>query len=144
MSVAGNRRSGRSQSIGTLLENLVEHCQSHAISEKGLREIIGLHGDHSIVNDYQFFHLACRNEAATERILRYLLRYFPNAARYADAHAFIPLHRLCENKNATLNMVQLLIDAFRTVSVKKILKGACLFMNSVATKTWMKKTGWKY
>jgi ankyrin repeat protein len=115
MNVAGNRSS---QSIGALLENLDELCQSESISEKGLREIIGLHGyapnnDPSIF-DYLFFHEACWNEKVTERILRYLIKNFPRASRsrsIIEDTRVTPLHCICLNKNVTLGMVQLLVYA---------------------------------
>jgi hypothetical protein len=79
-----------------------------------LRAIIEQHGvapnidiaDPSI--DYAFG--ACLiNERVTEGILRCLLEYFPNADYLAGQ---LPLHIALGNKNVTLGMVQLLIDAF--------------------------------
>ncbi len=113
MSVAVNRSR---QSVGALLENLVELCRSHALSKKGLREIIGLHGyapnnDQSIFN-YQFFHAACDNEGLTEGILRYLIKYFPRASSSIEEYTRdTSLHIICLNKNVTLGMVRLLVDS---------------------------------
>ena len=81
------------------------------------------HHDHH-VNDCAFFVRACMNEKVTERIIRYLLECFPAAASatYNDGWAtrnrqccghlgYLPLHSVCGNKNVTLNIVQLLIEA---------------------------------
>ncbi len=109
------RENSSRQPVGALLKGIAAFCGSVSLSEDGLRGIIeGLefatnNNDPGI--DYKFFHEACRNERVTEAILRYLLHYFPNAAKCIDANGFIPLHRVCENKNVTLDMVQLLIDA---------------------------------
>ena len=114
MSGKGNSSS---QSFGALLENLVEHCRSQSLSEKCLREIIGLHGyapnnDPSIFS-YRFFHEACNNERVTEGVLRYLIKYFPGASRSIEMEVVTtPLHCICCNKNVTLGMVHLLIDAY--------------------------------
>jgi ankyrin repeat protein len=103
--------SGTSQ----LLEELSEFCRSDSLSEDGLRGIIERHGIIALNNnitDYKFFHDACRNERLTDGILRYLLQYFPNAARAVGEEGRLPLQIACFNKNVTLNMVHLLIDAF--------------------------------
>jgi ankyrin repeat protein len=97
-----------------MFENLIEFCRSESLSEKGLREIIGLHDFNNDPNikSYRFFRSACHNERVTEGVLRYLLKYFPAAVRHTDSDENLPLHYLCNNKNVTLGMVQLLIDAF--------------------------------
>ena len=107
-------------SINTKLleEELLEFCGSDSLSLDGLRGIFERHGIATNNNDittYKFFHRACRNEGVTEGILRLLLEYFPNAARYTDEdyEGCLPLHLILGlNKNVTLGMVQLLIDAF--------------------------------
>ena len=67
------------QSFSALLENiLVEFCGSDSLSERGLREIIRLHGvapnNKNDIDNYEFFHKACVNERVTEGILLYLLK----------------------------------------------------------------------
>ncbi len=107
-------------SINTKLleEELLEFCGSVSLSLDGLQAIIEQHGvapNNNDIDNYYFFHRACRNERVTEGILRYLLEYFPNAIRYTDEdhEGFLPLHYICLlNKNVTLGMVELLIDAF--------------------------------
>jgi ankyrin repeat protein len=107
-----------------LLE-LSKLCHSESLSEDSLRAIFERHGCAQNNNNdpninYIFYREACRNEKVTEGILRCLLEYFPNAARYADgnlaayagAAGRLPLHIICFNKNVTLGMVNLLIDAF--------------------------------
>ncbi len=100
-------------------DELTSFCQSDSLSEDGLCEIIiEKHGiiapknNDANINNYEFFHEACRNERSTEGILRYLLDNFPNAVRDDDEEGLLPLHIICSNKNVTLGMVQLLIDAF--------------------------------
>src|SRR6056300_387363 len=104
--------SGTSQ----LLEELSEFCRSDSLSEGGLRGIIERHGIIALNNnitDYKFFHEACYNERLTEGIIRYLLDYFPNAARAVYGDGRLPLHNMLgNNKNITLGTVQLIIDAF--------------------------------
>src|SRR5210317_1634276 len=95
MSEEGN--SSSQSSFDELLENLVEICRSQSLSEKCLREIIGLHGyapnkDPSIFS-YRFFHEACNNERVTEGVLRYLIKYFPGASRSIEMEVVTtPLH----------------------------------------------------
>jgi hypothetical protein len=137
--MSGDGNNDRSQSIGDLLKNLVELCRSESLSEKGLREIIGVHGfggaphnhnDPNNINNYPFFfHEACYNERVTEGILRCLLEYFPNAVRFADKRGRLPLHYICHNKHVTLSMVQLLIDAFPD-SLSHEDNGGCMPLHS--------------
>ena len=63
--------------------------------------------------------MACGNERVTEGIIRYLLHNFPDASTFINRNwvdfyngHYTALHFMCQNKNATLNMVQLLLDAF--------------------------------
>ncbi len=101
-----------SQSTDILVGELVKFCLSDSLSEDGLREIIERHKNNLNIDDYEFFLEACYNELVTEGILRYLLEYFPNAVSATDEDdGATPLDRLCHNKNATLRMVQFLIDA---------------------------------
>jgi ankyrin repeat protein len=120
------RGNNTNQSVCALLKELTEFCQSDLLSEDGLHEIIERHGcapnnDDPNIN-YEFFHEACRNEKVTEGILRCLLEYFPNAAKNTDGCVFngeenvggcTPLHIICrDNSHVTLNIVELLIDAY--------------------------------
>ena len=122
MSGEGNTSS---QSVNALLGELYEFCRSESLSEDALLEIIERHGCAPNNNDpdirYEFFHEACYNVRVTEGILRILLKYFPTAARfvYEDGGELplhyrgnMPLHTISINRNVTLGMVQLLIDAF--------------------------------
>ena len=61
------------------------------------------------IRKYGFFREACDNERVTEGIIRYLLEYFPNAARATAARG--ALHCACENKNVTKVIIEILIDA---------------------------------
>src|SRR5210317_1878481 len=114
-----SRRDGNSssQSVGALLKELSQCCRSSgSLSKDGVREIIERHNcannNDQNIDYYQFFRRACRNERVTEGILRYLLEYFPYAARHASERGQLPLHFICHHKNVTLGLVQLLIDAF--------------------------------
>ena len=89
-------------------------CQSHSLSEEGLRGIFESHKltpNNHHVSDYQFFREACRNVRVTEGIIRYLLEYFPDAASAANLYGQLPLHFALCNTNMTLNIIKLLIDA---------------------------------
>ena len=96
-----------------LSKELAELCESELLSNEGLREIIERYGlnDTRHVSDYAFFIAACWNEKFNEGIIRFLLDYFPAAASATDVDGWSPLHYVCRNKNVTLNIVQLLIDA---------------------------------
>jgi ankyrin repeat protein len=115
MSGEGNTSS---HSVDALLAKLEEFCRSESISEDGLRGIIEQHGC-APNNDpdirYDFFDEACQNNEVTEGILLILLEYFPNAALQhlsaTDGFRWLPLHDIFDNRNVTLGMVQLLIDA---------------------------------
>eukprot|EP00573_Skeletonema_grethae_P003684 CAMPEP_0201692678 /NCGR_PEP_ID=MMETSP0578-20130828/5500_1 /ASSEMBLY_ACC=CAM_ASM_000663 /TAXON_ID=267565 /ORGANISM="Skeletonema grethea, Strain CCMP 1804" /LENGTH=538 /DNA_ID=CAMNT_0048178089 /DNA_START=108 /DNA_END=1724 /DNA_ORIENTATION=+ len=98
-----------------LSDELFECCKSD-ISEDGLREIIiqrhQLMPNSHVVDDYQFFRIACQNEGITEGIIQCLLEYFPDAASATDdVCEQVALHYTCGNKNATVGIIQLLIDA---------------------------------
>ena len=109
--------SGSHGFIDALLrKELADFCRSESLSEDGLREIFEEHRctpNNHVDFNYEFFLWACHNDLVTEGILRYLLEYFPDAAGATSAEGSLltPLHTVCYNKNATLGMVQLLIDA---------------------------------
>ena len=104
-----------------LSTELLEFCRSESLSGDGLQEIFERHGctpNHPGIDNYDFFHLACWNEKVTEEILRCLLEYFSDAAgaihegeTILQGQGETPLHVICHNQNATLGIVQLLIDA---------------------------------
>ena len=112
--------SGR-QSTDALINELGRVCRSeltlsHIFPENRLREILERYGcapnNNLNIDRYTFFFLACENELMTEGILRCLLEYFPNAASDTHSSGVMPLHVMCCcNKNVTLGMVQLLIEA---------------------------------
>ena len=102
--------------LESLLDNLLECCESETLSEDALREIIDRHeltsDDTPItLSDYEFFLDACDNERVTEGIIQCLLEYFPNAAGATDEEEWSPLHWACWNKNVTLGIIQLLVEA---------------------------------
>ncbi len=108
-----------------LMRKLSEYCDlsgpSPFFSEAGLRELFERHGfvpntdfdynAHMLAGD-EFFHNACLNERVSEGLLQCLLEYFPGAAIIrSTSSGETPLHYLCQNKNVTLGMVKLLINA---------------------------------
>ena len=100
-------------STDALRAELSKFCRSESLSKDGLKDIIESYGctpNHPGIDNYDFFHLACKNKKVKEAILRYLLDYFPDAGS-AIHEDETPLHVICRNQNATLGMVQLLIDA---------------------------------
>ncbi len=95
-----------------LLKELEALCKSALLSVDCLRERIERHhGNNHHVENYDFFLWACRNERLTEGIIRCLLEHFPDAASYSCRKGSTPLHYICFNKNVTLGMVQLIIEA---------------------------------
>eukprot|EP00984_Skeletonema_dohrnii_P030956 scaffold22890_cov109-Skeletonema_dohrnii-CCMP3373.AAC.3 len=149
MSDTGNNSS---QSAGSMLsDELLDLCKSDSLSEEGLREIFELHqnqlklapnNDNQHVSDYDFFFAACCNERVTERIIKYLLEYFPAAASAADDKGQLPLHVACGyNKNVTVNIIQLLIDAapdsVRSVNKCTFKHPYSLHSNRVINEGWM-------
>eukprot|EP00984_Skeletonema_dohrnii_P029488 scaffold20159_cov72-Skeletonema_dohrnii-CCMP3373.AAC.1 len=111
MSDTGSDSSQSAESI--LATELYDLCSSDSLSIEGLRESIEQHGltPKVVVSDYDFFLEACNNERVNERIIQYLLEYFPAAAMTTDETEASPLYFVCGNKNVTLSMVQHLIDA---------------------------------
>ncbi len=112
MNASGN--NGR-QSAAVLSEELKAYFQSD-FSGNFLREIIQRHGllaqNNHVVSDFRFFLAACRNERVTEGIIQCLLEYFPVAAMATDEDdGWTPLHCACSNKNVTINIIRILIDA---------------------------------
>ena len=100
-------------------KELLGFCQSEALSEEGLREIIDRHGstlNHTLTarKCNKVFRAACRNERVTEGIIRCLIEYFPGGASYIHENGSTPLHRACHNPNVTFNIIRLLIDGAPT------------------------------
>ncbi len=103
-----------------IFKELVRCCQSDSLSENSLRKILDTYNNLDLnLTRYEFFIVACNNELVTEEILRCLLEYFPDAAgatmqRSTEGSPVLtPLYTiLLFNKNVTLGMVQLLIDAY--------------------------------
>ena len=119
LSEEGSNNSGDSAASevfgSNLLELLFDHCRSESLSEESLRELLDLHGltpNNHNVDDYDFFMAACDNKRVTEGIIRYLLEYFPDAARSTDdENGWTPLHFACQNDRVSIDIIQLLIDA---------------------------------
>ena len=63
------------------------------------------------LGSYTFFRVACSNDLLTEKIIRFLLEYFPDAASETGSNEQLPLHCVCRNPNVTLKIIRLLIDA---------------------------------
>ena len=113
--MSDDNNSGQSDTM-SLEDQLLGFCHSDSISEEGINYFIDLHKESTPdnylhVNDYEFFHVACRNEAVTEDIIQCLLEYFPAAAAAADEDGCLPIHSACRNKNVSLGIIRLLIDA---------------------------------
>ena len=110
-------RNNRRQSTQALLNNeneLILFCDSATISEEGIREIIerrGLAANNNRIRKYKSFPAACKNKRVTEGIIRCLLEFFPDAINLTNEQGWLPLHWACYNINATLEMIQLLVDA---------------------------------
>ena len=100
-----------------LADELFEYCESDAISEEGIHQIIRHHKESTpnnnlYVSDYEFFHSACSSAKVTEGIIRCLLEYFPAAAATDDIiDGMMALHFACKSCNMSLGIIQLLIDA---------------------------------
>ena len=112
MSESNNNRLQSTQAL--LTNELFSYCQSESISEEGIREIIERHRlthNNNHVNNYGFFHAACKNNRFTMEIIQCLLEYFPEAAGDTNENGVVPLQFACCNKNVTLNIIQLLIDS---------------------------------
>ena len=99
-----------SRSLDELYHELYSYCSSAALTENGIHEIIERFGNQR-PGKFDFFHAACRNETVTEEIIQCLLKYFPAAVNEADdRNGCLPLHYACRC-NATLGLIELLIDA---------------------------------
>ena len=97
--------------IYELYNELYAYCSSAVLTESGVHEIIERSGNQQLLGKYDFFHAACRNETVTEEIIRCLLECFPAAVNEADGRdGRLPLHYACRC-NATLRLIELLIDA---------------------------------
>ena len=135
MNEGGNNVRQSNESLSNELFNvcrLMHPFHRHeSFSEEGLREIIDRHGltPNNHVDDYEFFHAACRHWRVTEGIIRCLLEYFPAAASAigeGGAPSFVgedgniitnlPLHWLLKNrrvnKTAAVNILKLLIEKY--------------------------------
>ncbi len=117
MSEGGN--NVRHSAAPLLERELFKHCKSESLSAEELRELIERHGltPNNHASNYVFFYEACNNERVTEGIVRYLLEYFPDAAR-ANDDGMTPLHFACYNKKVTIGIIKLLVDA--TAAVRSV------------------------
>eukprot|EP00984_Skeletonema_dohrnii_P023419 scaffold12513_cov103-Skeletonema_dohrnii-CCMP3373.AAC.6 len=114
-------------------ELLLVYCESDRLSEEGLREFIEEHGlNRPHETDDRFFKLVCDNERVTEGIIQCLLEYFPDAIRETEMNDWFYPYIIGSNKNVTLNIIRLLIDAAPS-SVRNVnndgqlpLHGLCL------------------
>ncbi len=103
------------QSAKLLADELFECCRSDGLSEECIREIIERHEltphHDNRVSSYEFFRMACCNANATEAIIQYLLKYFPDALSTV-IEGLLPLHYACYNIiDVSFGVIQLLIDA---------------------------------
>ena len=99
-------------------DELLSYFSSVRLTDNGLHEIIDRHKEskpdnYLHVSGYEFFHEACCNEKVPEGIIQAPLEYFPAAVNAAagDDDGFLPIHYACENKNVSLGIIRLLIDA---------------------------------
>eukprot|EP00984_Skeletonema_dohrnii_P008978 scaffold3366_cov129-Skeletonema_dohrnii-CCMP3373.AAC.7 len=118
---------------------LTDFCRFDSLSEKGLRDIIERHElTPNNVSNYYFFGIACGNKRVNKGIIRCLLEYFPAAAT-AIENGSSPLHCACMNKNMTLGVVQLLVDAapdsVRSADEDGSMPLHCLCMNKELDET---------
>ena len=105
------------------LEELRNFCGSNLLSVEGLSNFFELYHNFTCLNNdyiiaynniragYDFFLEACHNKNIDVGILRYLLKYFPGAAKDLDPDQNTPLHFACNNENVTLDIVKLLLHA---------------------------------
>ena len=103
-----------------LSDELLQFCESDALSEEGLRKIIAKYGftPNNNLHDvydfdlYDFFFEACSNEFITEDIIVLLIKNFPcGPCKFDFDDGTTALHHACQNKNMTANIIQKLIEA---------------------------------
>ena len=103
-----------------LTAQLADYCRSDALSEDGLRDKINrlrvvvdddLPHDRDTTEEELLLHEVCDNERVTEGIIRCILGKITTAAMADDDDEKLPLDYVLWNRNVTLKIVQLLIDA---------------------------------
>ena len=95
------------------LSELIVFCQSDSLTEQGL--FAGLsHLEHTHTIDYYLYDILllaiCFNKRVTHGMVEFFLRRFPAPAGYIAPNGFTPLHALCSNKNATIDIVRCVIE----------------------------------
>ena len=100
-----------------LTAQLADYCRSDFLSEDGLRDkinrlrVVDLPHDSDTTDEELLLHEVCDNQRVTEGIIRCILGKITTAAMATDDVGRLPLQYVLWNKNVTLQMVQLLIDA---------------------------------
>ena len=120
---------------------LAEYCRSDALSEEGLREKLlhklinaGLDLDAAELCEELLLHEICDNERVTKGIIRCILDCVPGTSLCADEAGSTPLHYVLWNKNVTLKIVQLLINAApESIMHQDNMTVRCLSTGFVAT-----------
>eukprot|EP00984_Skeletonema_dohrnii_P029907 scaffold20876_cov71-Skeletonema_dohrnii-CCMP3373.AAC.1 len=96
------------------LSELIVFCQSDSLTEEGLFARLS-HLEHTHTIDYYYYLYdslllaICFNERVTHGMVEFFLRRFP-APGYIAPYGFTPLHALCSNKNATIDIVRCVIE----------------------------------
>jgi len=113
------RVSGSGESITSLpLHDLRQYCRSEAVSVDGLRSIFtgffrsDLDEQSDTITSFILLFDICGNQHVTYGMVQCVAEFIPWAATAsaADANGITPLHLLCSNKNATVDIVRCLIE----------------------------------
>eukprot|EP00984_Skeletonema_dohrnii_P023531 scaffold12613_cov110-Skeletonema_dohrnii-CCMP3373.AAC.1 len=95
------------------LSELIAFCQSDSLTEQGLFARLS-HLEHTHTIDYSSYDILllaiCFNKRVTHGMVQFFLRRFPVRASYIAPNGFTPLHALCSNKNATIDIVRCVIE----------------------------------
>ena len=93
---------------------LYELCASNNLSLDALQEIINRLGPRLSSQNPSCFHKACGNNKVTLEIVRLLYNTLPGALQLRDNYGWLPIHRLCRNRDlddtASLDILRFMLE----------------------------------
>ena len=81
------------------MNELLNLCGSDDLSFDALQETINALGRSVSSHNQLYFHKACRNKKVTLEIVQLLYNTLPGALQLRDGAGWLPIHRLCCNKD---------------------------------------------
>ena len=117
--------------MNNILDNeLADLCESNNLLFGALQEIINRLGTRVSSQNPLCFHKACGNEKVTLAIVQLLYNTLPEAFRLRDDYCWLPIHRLCRNKDLddtnSIDILRFMLNIDPTLPREVSLGNGCL------------------